>query len=903
MVIEKKYGPESPLDYAFLRKKAIELIQKYAGESWTDYNYHDPGVTILECLCYALTDLAYRTDFKIEDILSSPTGIVDRVKNSFYTPQEILTTAPVTLKDYRRVLIDRVDELQNIWIEPVTSSYTRSNARGLYRVILQFNNDVAVRLNDDAQLEKELIEKVRRFLVGCRNMGEDFREFIVLKPQELEMNASVIIQRKSIAEEVLAKICYTAECYLSPIVKTYLPDELLAKGMSIEDIYAGPLLIKGVILESDLTERKEVIDPFEIIRSISEIEGVVHISRFAITWLGTPTSLEPFHFPFLDLDTKIPAIQLYHNNLPLVINEDVFRDHLHKLRDANRGSYISQLYKSSQQSVVKGAYKNLSEYVSIQHMFPAIYGIGREGVEESQPAPRKAKVRQLKAYLLFFEQIMANYLSQLSKVPELFSPLFTFEDDMYTYFTQPLYKVPHVRHLLNAFTERTKLEWIKFKSDENNKYVEALKDYTEQSHQFRKRKKRAIEHILSRFNIIVDAYPAILYERLYGRWGKNDKIDHELVFKARLLANVRAITCFRNTGFDYLDVHEMTEQMNGYENKLRLLLYIPSQPEGRIADMVLQYINVQLENSPEGEEAVQSDPMYTSFSFRKQNESLFLFGADRSNYRIEQTVAGDEFEVRFKDDKTGAWEMVAKDKNKANARRRIGDFINLLNKVSINSEGFYVVDHSLLAPHLALDVFGFELYDEAGNPMLKNKRWRSFKEREEDIDNMFNRVEQSNEKDARELVSMISEYCDILVPSEGDDAAELFINSLVSVIDLIKKDTPSRYPAFRYVVNRLDLTILPENFFASRLTVVLPSWPSRFQEKSFRDFAQRLFRSCTPAHVRLEFLWLSFSKMKAFEDVYYEWLPTLKEINRDVDRIAMNEDMISFLLDAPVPQK
>ena len=55
--------------YDELLKEGIEWIQRFSGNNWTDYNYHDPGVTLLEQLCYALTDLGYRTNFPIEDLL------------------------------------------------------------------------------------------------------------------------------------------------------------------------------------------------------------------------------------------------------------------------------------------------------------------------------------------------------------------------------------------------------------------------------------------------------------------------------------------------------------------------------------------------------------------------------------------------------------------------------------------------------------------------------------------------------------------------------------------------------------------------------------------------------------------------------------------------------------------
>ena len=62
-------NPKKVIDYDSLLRDGISLIQKFSGNKWTDYNFHDPGITILEQLCYALTDLGYRSNFKVEDLL------------------------------------------------------------------------------------------------------------------------------------------------------------------------------------------------------------------------------------------------------------------------------------------------------------------------------------------------------------------------------------------------------------------------------------------------------------------------------------------------------------------------------------------------------------------------------------------------------------------------------------------------------------------------------------------------------------------------------------------------------------------------------------------------------------------------------------------------------------------
>ena len=61
----------SPTDFDALRLRAIGTLQRLAGQTWTDHNSHDPGITLLEAVCYAITDLAYRTEHPVADLLAS----------------------------------------------------------------------------------------------------------------------------------------------------------------------------------------------------------------------------------------------------------------------------------------------------------------------------------------------------------------------------------------------------------------------------------------------------------------------------------------------------------------------------------------------------------------------------------------------------------------------------------------------------------------------------------------------------------------------------------------------------------------------------------------------------------------------------------------------------------------
>jgi hypothetical protein len=134
ITISKKTPESKSQQYDFLREEGLKYIQKVAGKIWTDYNIHDPGVTILEVLAYAITELGYRSSYNIEDLLENDPENKDAADiRNFFTAREILPNCPVTINDYRKLLID-VDKhiiidketehvgIKNAWIEKAKSN-------------------------------------------------------------------------------------------------------------------------------------------------------------------------------------------------------------------------------------------------------------------------------------------------------------------------------------------------------------------------------------------------------------------------------------------------------------------------------------------------------------------------------------------------------------------------------------------------------------------------------------------------------------------------------------------------------------------------------------------------------------------------------------------------------------
>jgi hypothetical protein len=103
-------------NFSRIREKAMEYIQQTATGRWTDHNLHDPGITIMEAVSYALADLGFRMNFPMQDILADENAQLP--EHGFYYADQILPSHPVTIRDYRKILLD-IPNVRNAWVYPL----------------------------------------------------------------------------------------------------------------------------------------------------------------------------------------------------------------------------------------------------------------------------------------------------------------------------------------------------------------------------------------------------------------------------------------------------------------------------------------------------------------------------------------------------------------------------------------------------------------------------------------------------------------------------------------------------------------------------------------------------------------------------------------------------------------
>lgn len=795
------------VDFTFLRQKGIQLLQQICGETWTDYNLHDPGVTILEALCYALTDLSYRTEFPMQDLLADKEGRIRLQQNAFFRREEILATNPVSVADCRKFMLDGLDQLHNVWLQPFMSEFSFGTMHGLYTVKVQVKKEFSHKLKTvdgspltigtpqppDDDWADQLTKKIRLSFVSARNLCEDIiRHITILRPVAVHIQAEVVIDGDD-PETILAHIYRDLETAINPPVRYYTEKELLDKGFLVEDIHAGPHLKKGFIRDDELPARKLSIDPAELMKAVAGVPGVGYVRSLTLyspegSTDRIPYKLPPDSYPYFRQGPRDSPILLLRGKYKVQINEAVFNDIWPRVKEAARRSVLPVVTPEASPEIRHGQYRDVMTYRSLQHLFPVVYGIGLEGLGRHPSPQRIARARQLKGYLLSFEQLLANYLAQLAHLPEFFSP----DNSGRTYYTQPLYDVPDVRYLLKAFTGAGELSaaaprepsttapgssaphelsttapgelsnaargssarelsnvpdappmaapgssatrddtaWQAFLSDSSNAYVTTLINSPETQEVYRERRNAVLDHLLARFNQQPSDYPVRLYSRLYAASGqdKSGRPDEVLEWKSALLKNIAGLSYNRVRGFDYLarDRHDN----GGFYEHMMTLLYMPERSSANLSAAVIPY----LKRPPAAARPADASAQPAAAPvFAHRHISFFQQGLHAGNYTIGPDPDGHGWLILFKEsaDADASAQPISRHPNEQAAEAALRQMIDRLRRINILSEGFYVIEHVLLRPPIDSDSFGFRFMATQKDQLLRHSQWTSFTRREQ----------------------------------------------------------------------------------------------------------------------------------------------------------------------------
>lgn len=426
--IRKLQPDPDGLDFEGLRKEGIRLVQEMSGDIWTDYNLHDPGVTILEALCYGLTDLAYRTGFGAGDYLASGDGGIDFGRQALYRPDEIFSCRAVTDNDYRKLILDAVPNIDNVWIKRYAAQ--KGDVHGLHYIHVQLNE--RVRNQRDAGIRKVYADLVGKVYAANRNLCEDLAGVAIVDRIPYALSGDIEIDGRREPESILAEIYYACAQYLSPSVAVHSHAEMYKNGHPLEELFSGVSTAHGYIAEEELHPWRGQFSIPDLIGRIGRIEGVKNVKHLAFVDGGGHEQdcikLGGEHSCLTVACLRLPSPD-GEGGIRLQKSGKAYRVSLRKAEtEFNRLEFQGQASRRHKRQfdwvaamMPAADFRNVSEYFSIQNHFPDVYGLNAHGVPDSAPPARKAQAMQLKAYLLFFEQVMVNFLQNIQGIPGLFS--------------------------------------------------------------------------------------------------------------------------------------------------------------------------------------------------------------------------------------------------------------------------------------------------------------------------------------------------------------------------------------------------------------------------------------------------------------------------------------------------
>lgn len=581
---EQYYITDAPLpaeqDFKVLKEKGLDFIGNHTSYSWTNLNPADPGVTILDQVCFALTELGYCGDFSIGDLLADADNQL-KTKGRFYLPEEILTTAPVTIADYRKYVIDRVRAVFNCSFIPQIK-----NGIVLWQVYL---------LLDDAITAKDMIRGICNnvffILNKSRNFGEIFLSPVPLQALPVTVNGTLEFTHQDEVNTFLALLQQQVNDYIFPPV--YGDDfKKIETGIPVDEMLNGPKLENGWIPDEALVDKKDILRAMELNQFLGSIEGVINsfITGFNIKDLTDSATEIQSTTPQLISINLLQSIL----NGTLIIKMNYAPLPAGLFHSVNDLAVLTEddFYTGGEEKIFSDAlpvvkYRDVSAYFSIQNTFPEIYAVGPDTVPVNATDYQIAQSRQLKGYLTLFDQALANQFAQLANIGGLFSfhnamtgapeeeydyyskqdryeksrPIHPvpFKSFAPAYYYQSLYDVPQIRPLLknnNAFAfehfpipeaEMEHKSWEAYKQDPYNSYIRGLLECTDDVTVNLSRRNDMLDHLLARYG----ESPAIVDALITGSKYSGNRDQDRVIFKSLLLQNLGLLSYYRVKGINY----------------------------------------------------------------------------------------------------------------------------------------------------------------------------------------------------------------------------------------------------------------------------------------------------------------------------------------------------------------
>ncbi|TDO68907.1 hypothetical protein EV143_11617 [Flavobacterium chryseum] len=854
ITIPKKSATEDDLDFFYLRKKGIEYIESFGSKFWTDFNEHDPGITMLEMLCYAISDLGMRLNLPIENILESNDS-TKGIPKQFFKASDVLSSSPVTQNDYRKLFID-IEGVRNCWLAKHEKTvYVDCKKDKLSYDIKDYENlsdnlrksfglnglyDLYVDFESSKPAEIEIVkEKIRKQYHANRNLCEDLVDIKKVVDYPIKICADIEVDTEADEELVHANVITALENYLSTTVNFYSLKQMIDKGYSTLEIFDGPSLENGFIdtkelLTADLRNEVRLSDIMRIIMSVPDVLLIKDISLgncggddLENKWL---ICLSEYQKPV------VCAKSVFNYNkglLPLNINQAQVKIYLDAIK-AEKDKATTNASQNKELEIPNGEYLNTDIYTTIQNDFPETYGIGEVGLPSRASIERKSKAKQLKGYLLFFDQILGSYFKQLGKVSELLSVSGNLSR---TLFTQVVQDIEGANDIVDKYEDYDDETITALLFDQQDNYIE--------------RRNKILDHLLSRFAENFSEY-VFVNKTIYG----NTTDQVVLRDKENFLKDYKVVSKERGNAFDYYKqpIANLwnTNNVSGAEKRISRLIGIKDYSRRNLSNSFVQMYNfIDTDNQSvyrwrivdtHNEIVLSSTAEY--FDTSAANKELY--------FAVLQIIQTREYKIKeaFKN--------------------------GIITDLSI-------IDNILIQKSDA----GKYSYDII-NPAIKDKKNpnRIIARRFEYYTNL-----PDLEKSILELIQFMKED----FTEEGMFLIEHMM--LRPDVNLTTVNPDTFMPICADECDNCE----PIDPYSYRVSVVLPGYTLRFANTDFRNYIEKIIKEELPAHVLAKICWIGYrekdvkdpaeNQLVQFEKTYKDYLFAKTDLNQE----QPEPQLISFI--------
>ncbi|WP_428741368.1 hypothetical protein [Tenacibaculum sp.] len=831
--IPKNISTKDDLDFSFLRKEGISYLETLGGKLWTDFNSHDPGVTILEMLCYAITDLGMRIDTPLENLLASKDSNLS-LQAQFYKASEIFPTKPVNELDYRKLFID-LEGVKNCWLRIYNKQVfvdCKNNKLGYKKfegILPEFQKDFKLKglyslLVDleEGYTKEQVFPHIKTAYHKNRNLCEDLIEIKEVDTQPIAICANVDVTPEADEEWVYANILFQIENYLSPSLKFYSIQQMLDKGYTTDEVFDGPVLKNGFIDVKELkkAELRKEVRLSDVMKIIMNIEGVKLIKDISVGFCDENIVQENKWVVCINPDKKPVLCEKSTFNfskgfLPLNLNYNKVDEYLKQLKeDEIESQQITDEDKVL--SLPKGSSIEANEYTTIQNDFPDTYGIGQEGLAMHVTNERKAKAKQLKAYLTFFDQILASYFKHLSEVRTLLS---VNGQEMSTFFTQAVKDIKDFDELVSEYPQSDDDELTKLLFNQFDNNIE--------------RRNSILDHLLARFAERFGEYTFIM-KALYGT--ATDEIV--LSNKEAFLKDYKVISSERGLAFNYYKQTQDnlwdTSNISGFQKRVARLMGIANEKRRHLTET-----NVEIY------ELTDSDN-HTVYRWRlRDNEGNILLSATENYAKVAFAIEELYFAVL----------QVVQTKEKDIEKTFQNGFVD-------NMQVGFIGIHKSTPSKPSIPVkYSFDVIDPeqpvSSTDYIIAKQYKYYADIN-DLKEALLEVISFLKKDFTEEGMFLVEHM-LLRPDVTNNEAENFL-------PICAKDCEDCG------------TIDPYSY---RVSIVLPGYTYRFSNPDFRRYMEDVIRQELPAHILPRICWVGERKgivpdnendLLQFENSYKEYL-------------------------------